>query len=53
MNNLDKAKIYRARFERLNSIPKKSERLILIISKVESLGLFFCFKHLLDLKINN
>lgn len=53
MNNLTKAKIYRKRFERLNSIPQKSERLKIIISRVESLGLFFCFKHILERRFNN
>lgn len=53
MNSLAKAKIYRARFEKLNSIPNKSERLKLLISKIESLGIFFCFKHMIEERIKN
>jgi hypothetical protein len=53
MDYLLRAKIYRSRFDKLNKVPNKSERLLQLISKIQILGLFFCFKHMTDERLNN
>lgn len=48
MTNIEKARIYRARFERLNALPKKSKRLKEIINRIRMIGLFYCFNQMLE-----
>lgn len=48
MTYYERAIIYRARYDRLNAIPNKSERLKKIIEKVLMLGLFYCFNEMLE-----
>lgn len=51
MTYIERARIYRARYERLNAIPNKSERLKAIINKVMMLGLFYCFNEMVEKKL--
>ncbi len=53
MSNLQKAKIYKARFDKLSSIPNKSEKLKVLITKIEYIGLRFCLKHTLEERLKN
>ncbi len=51
MTYIERARIYRARYERLNAIPNKSERLQAITDKILMLGLFYCFNEMLEKKL--
>lgn len=53
MKNIEKAKIYRERFEKLMKISNPSPRLILIIERVQARGLYFCLMEMYSKKISN
>lgn len=53
MKNIEKAKIYRKRYERLIKISNPSPRLIALINKVQTRGLYFCLLELYNKKTSN
>jgi hypothetical protein len=53
MKNLEKAKIYRKRFEKLMKIKNPSPRLVIIIEKVQAMGLYYCLMEMYNNKRAN
>ncbi len=53
MKNIEKAKIYRKRFEKLMKIKNPSPRLVLIIEKIQLRGMYYCLMEMYSNKTIN